>query len=115
MAQRFVLRIIFVSEIYEKYGENWTSSGAEYLVFNEYDDNTTKTRGGTINYDSENTKASPISFFAILKNGNKHQFNQGMTFQGGSLSVNGGTRSISFTRTPTDEDPKPLIIIKDYL
>lgn len=104
---------LFVSEIYEKYGEHWTSSGAEYLVFNEFDDNTTKTRGGTINYDSENTKASPISFFAILKNGNKHQFNQGMTFQGGSLSVNGGTRSISFTRTPTDEYPKPLIIIKD--
>ena len=104
---------LFVSKIYEKYGENWTSSGAEYLVFNEFDDNTTKTCEGTINYDSEYTKASPISFFAILKNGNKHQFNQGMTFQGGSLSVNGGTRSISVTRTPTDEYPKPLIIIKD--
>lgn len=104
---------LFVSEIYEKYGENWTSSGAEYLIFNEFDDNTTNTRKGTIYYDSEYTKASPISFFAILKNGKKHQFNQGMTFQGGSLSVNGSTRSISFTRTPTDEYPKPLIIIED--
>ena len=104
---------LFVSEIYRKYGENWDSSGAEYLIFNEFDDNTTNTRKGTINYDSENTEASHISFFAILKNGKKHQFNQGMTFQGGSLNVNGSTRSISFTRTPTDEYPKPLIIIED--
>lgn len=105
---------LFVSEIYEKKGENWSNSGAEYLIFNEFDDNTTKTRKGTINYDSENTKSSPISFFAILKNGNKHQFNQGMTFQGGCLSINWGTRSISTSiETSEEEYTKPSIIIKD--
>lgn len=104
---------LFVSQIYEKYGENWTSSGAEYIIFNEFDDNTTHTRKGTINYDSENTKASPISFFAILKNGSKHQFNQGMVFQGGTLSVNGGTRSISSRQTATKQHPMPLIIINE--
>ncbi len=104
---------LFVSQIYEKYGENWTSSGAEYIIFNEFDDNTTHTRKGTINYDSENTKASPISFFAILKNGSKHQFNQGMVFQGGALSVNGGTRSISSRQTATKQHPMPLIIINE--
>lgn len=104
---------LFVSQIYEKYGENWTSSGAEYIIFNEFDDNTTHTRKGTISYDSENTKASPISFFAILKNGSKHQFNQGMVFQGGALSVNGGTRSISSRQTATKQHPMPLIIINE--
>ena len=104
---------LFVTEIYEKYGENWTSSGSEYLIFHEYNDKDKYTRNGTIVYSSKNPKVSPISFYAVLKNGAKYQFNQGMIFQGGSLSVTGGTRSISFTQTPTYEYPKPLIIIED--
>ena len=104
---------LFVTEIYEKYGENWTSSGSEYLICHEYNDKDKYTMNGTIVYSSKNPKVSPISFYAVLKNGAKYQFNQGMIFQGGSLSVTGGTRSISFTQTPTYEYPKPLIIIED--
>lgn len=104
---------LFVSEIYEKYGENWTSSGAEYLIFNEFDDNTTSTHGGTIKYYSKSTKVAPISFFAILINGDKHPFNQGMTFQGGFLNINGEIRTIPSMQTSAEEYPKPLIIIRD--
>ena len=104
---------MFVSEIYEKYGVNWTSSGAEYLIFNEFDDKTTLTSKGTIYYDSENPNASPISFFAILRDENKHQFNQGMTFQGGSLSVNNGTRSVIGEYIETVLFPMPLIVVNE--
>lgn len=104
---------LFVNQVYGKYGENWTSAGSEYLIFDEYNDKTKVTNKGTINYSSKYTGVSPISFYAVLKNGNKHQFSQGMTFQGGSLSINGGTRSRSFSRAPADDYPKPLITIED--
>lgn len=104
---------LFVNQVYQKYGENWSESGSEYLIFNDYNDKEKFTKKGTIYYSSKYTGVSPISFYAVLKNGNKHQFSQGMTFQGGSLSINGGTRSISFSRAPADDYPKPLITIED--
>lgn len=107
---------LFINEIYERYGENWETSGAEYLIFNDFNDNTTYTRTGRINYDSENTKASPISFFAILRNGSTHLFANGMTFQGGSLNTNGNrtnSRIMNFTKDTTDNYSKPMIIRND--
>lgn len=107
---------LFINEIYERYGENWETSGAEYLIFNDFNDNTTYTRTGRINYDSGNTKASPISFFAILRNGSTHLFANGMTFQGGSLNTNGNrtnSRIMNFTKDITDNYSKPMIIRND--
>ena len=71
------------------------------------------TRKGTITYSSKNTKVSPISFYAVLINGNKHQFSQGMTFQGGSLNISGSTRSLFSNETTTKQYPVPSIIINE--
>ena len=105
---------LFVNKIYEKYGENWISSGSEFLIFNEYDDKTKYTRYWTIYYSSKYTKASPINFFAVLGDGSKYQFSQRMIFQDGSLRLNESrnTRVATSAQSSPEQYFKPLIVIK---
>jgi len=84
---------LFFDEVHEKYGENWTSSGADYIIESYGNDASESVRKGTISYSSNNTKVSPITIYAHLIDGSVYTFPQGLYFQNGNLHTTSSTRS----------------------
>lgn len=84
---------LFFDEIHEKYGDNWTTTGADYVIDSYGYDKSESVRTGTISYSSKNTNVSPITIYAHLIDGSVYTFPQGLYFQNGNLHTTSSTRS----------------------